>query len=128
MVSQAKNSTLLFVIVPYLIKFWPLLGINLCKNGPKLLKINISCMFWPNNVWKLFSTLFYEIFLVKQIFNICCHCGLFDQVFAPFSGSCHVNLAKNNSKSIFHFVIVLRLTKGLLLSGGHVIENNQKLL
>ena len=52
----------------------------------------------PNNIWKHFSiTLFYETFLVKQIFNICCHCGLFDQVLAPFRGSCCVKLAKNNS-------------------------------
>ena len=34
--------------------FGPFQGVMLCKNGPKILKINISCIFWPNIVWKLF--------------------------------------------------------------------------
>ena len=50
--------------------FVPFQGVMLCKNGQKLLKINISWMFWPNNVWIFLITLFYEICLVEHIFNI----------------------------------------------------------
>ena len=75
----------------------------LFKNGPKLLKVNIYCMLWPNNVCKLFCiTIFYELFLVKQIFNIFnCHCALFDEVLFPFRGSCCVKMTKSYSKSTF---------------------------
>ena len=54
-------------IVPY---FGPFQGVMFCKNGPKILQIDISCRFWPNNVWNFFITLFYDIFLVEHIFNI----------------------------------------------------------
>ena len=75
----------------------PFRGSCCVKNGPNLLKINIYCMFWPNNVWKpVYIKLFYEIFLVYQIFNIFnCHCALFDLVMSPFRGSCGV---KNGQK------------------------------
>ena len=87
---------------------WPVFvpffqGIMWCKNGPKLLKVNIYCMLWPNNVCKLFCiTIFYELFLVKQIFNIFnCHCALFDEVLFPFRGSCCVKITKCYTKSTF---------------------------
>ena len=83
--------------------FVPFQGVMLCKNGPNLLKINIYCTFWPNNVWKLFCIkLFYKIFLVYQIFNILnFRCALCDQFLSPFRGSCCVKMAKSYSKSTF---------------------------
>ena len=83
--------------MPFWPSYVPFQGVMLCKNGPNLLKINVYCMFWPNNVWKpVYIKLFYEIFLVYQIFNIFnCHCALFDLVMSPFRGSCGV---KNGQK------------------------------
>ena len=81
----------------------PFRGSCCVKNGPNLLKSNFYCMFWPNNAWKPFCIkLFYEMFLVYQIFNIFnCHCALFDQVMSPFRGSCCVKMAKSYSRSTF---------------------------
>ena len=97
--------------MPYLTNFCPLSGGSCCvKNGPNLLKINIFCMFWPNNVWKPFCIkLFYETFLVYQIFNIFNYIvlwNMFSQAhfqhfiaivpyFGPFQG---VMLCKNGPK------------------------------
>ena len=82
--------------------FWPsyvpFQGVMLCINGQKLLKINISCMFWPNSVWIFLMTSFYEICLVKHIFNIVL--PLFP-IFAPFRGSCCVKMAQKYDKSTF---------------------------
>ena len=74
-----------------------------CKNGPKLLKINIFLTWHDLFVWKPFCiTLFYELFLVKQILNIFnCHCALFYEVLFPFRGSCCVKLTQSYSKSTF---------------------------
>ena len=60
-------------------------------------------MFWPNDVCKPFYiTIFYELFLLKQIFNIFnCHCALFDQILSPFRRSCCVKMIKRFSKSTF---------------------------
>ena len=80
-------------LCPFWPSYFPFQGVMLCKNGQKLLKINISCMFWPNNVCILFKiTLFYEICLVEHIFNILL--PLFP-ILAPFRG---VMLCKNGPK------------------------------
>ena len=88
------------ILLPLFPILAPFRGSCCVKNGPNLFKINIFCMFWPNNVWKPFCIkLFYEMFLVCQIFNIFnCHCALFDQVMSPFRGSCCVKMAKTDSK------------------------------
>ena len=62
----------------------------------------LAC-FDLNSVWKPFCMkLFYEMFLVYQIFNIFNrHCALFYQVMSPFRGSCFVKMAKSYSRSTF---------------------------
>ena len=62
------------------------------------------CMFWPNNGLEYFSIKFvYEICLIEQFFNIfICWFALFNQILAPFKGSCCVKKARINLKSTFY--------------------------
>jgi len=79
-------------LCPFWPSYVPFQGVMLCENDQKLLKINISCMFWPSNVciflnyiflWNMFSRAHFQHFIV--IFPY----------FAPFQG---VMLCKNGPK------------------------------
>ena len=70
MFSQAHVQHFI-AIVPY---FGPFQGVMFCKNGPKILQIDISCMFFDLIMSEsFFITLFYDIFLVQHIFIFFCH-------------------------------------------------------
>ena len=74
-------------------------GVMLCKNDQKLLKINISWMFWSNNVWIfLYYIILWNLFNKAHFQHFYCQSSLFYQVLAPFRGSICVKMAQNYSK------------------------------
>ena len=63
-----------------LLTLFPILApfrvVMFCKNGPKILQIDISCRFWPNNVWKLFYyIILWHIFSWAYFQKKICHLG-----------------------------------------------------
>ena len=106
-------------IVPY---FGPFQGVMLCKNGPKLLQIDISCIFWPNNVWKLFYYIILWHHFSRAYFQHFLSFGAGRGTIARRTCYFHMKYVLSIVSLVFSLVTLAHLTHIWTLSGGFVMS------